>query len=218
MEHLASGPMLPLQNTIIYLESVLLKEKDPNYPVFTVKVPSDQNFVNEDPADIFFIAFEDVFNLFHSKRLDYNLVRLYAINLQMKINRERPRHIAVADPYYMRDSQLQDGSRTRTKAVRYLQNFMLMYKESNTILLLSFPKMTYYVVFEGRVPGVYEEWEECKKQVHKFSGNCYKGYPTRYEAVAKWRAHQANKSKMKTFLVLSLLLTIVAAVLYFILV
>ncbi|KAK1643058.1 hypothetical protein QYE76_060863 [Lolium multiflorum] len=238
----------------------------------------------------------------------------------MKINRERPPHIAVADPYYMRDSQLQDGSRTRTKAVRYLQNFMLMYKESNTILLPVFPedkyctliildpkwslaqyfdssstttkkdykrirgvldeailgysknggtfhkngqhirpdtkkpgfkhvidfpcvkqpagsikeafyvlhhlkgfvedaemmslppKMTYYVVFEGRVPGVYEEWEECKKQVHKFSGNCYKGYPTRHEAVAKWRAHQANKSKMKTFLVLSLLLTIVAAV------
>ncbi|KAK1680996.1 hypothetical protein QYE76_041844 [Lolium multiflorum] len=326
MEHLASGPMLPLQHSINYLESVLLKEKDPNYPVFSVKVPSDQNFVNEDPADIFFIAFEDVFNLFHSKRLDYNLVRLYAINLQMKINRERPRHIAVADPYYMRDSQLQDGSRTRTKAVRYLQNFMLMYKESNTILLPVFPedkyctliildpkwslaqyfdssstttkkdykrirgvldeailgysknggtfdkngqyirpdtkkigfkhvinfpcikqpagsikeafyvlhhlkgfvedaemmslppKMTYYVVFEGRVPGVYEEWEECKKQVHKFSGNCYKGYPTRHEAVAKWRAHQSNKSKMKTFLVLSLLLTIVAAVLYFILV
>ncbi|KAK1629632.1 hypothetical protein QYE76_003947 [Lolium multiflorum] len=328
MEHLASGPMLPLQHSINYLESVLLKEKDPNYPVFSVKVPSDQNFVHEDPADIFFIAFEDVFNLFHSKRLDYNLVRLYAINLQMKINRERPRHIAVADPYYMRDSQLQDGSRTRTKVVRYLQNFMLMYKESNTILLPVFPedkyctliildpkwslaqyfdssstttkkdykrirgvldeailgysknggtfdkngqyirpdtkkigfkhvidfpcikqpagsikeafyvlhhlkgfvedaemmslppKMTYYVVFEGRVPGVYEEWEECKKQVHKFSGNCYKGYPTRHEAVAKWRKHQSNKSKMKmkTFLVLSLLLTIVAAVLYFILV
>ncbi|KAK1654039.1 hypothetical protein QYE76_071844 [Lolium multiflorum] len=78
-------------------------------------------------------------------------------------------------------------------------------------------EMTYYVVFEGRVPGVYEEWEECKKQVHKFSG-CYKGYPTRHEAVAKWRAHQVNKSKIKTFLVLSLLLTIVAAVLYFILV
>ena len=78
--------------------------------------------------------------------------------------------------------------------------------------------MTYYVVFEGRVPGVYEEWEECKKQVHKFSGNCYKGYPTRHEAVAKRRVHQANKSKMKAFLVLSLLLTIVAAVLYFILV
>lgn len=78
--------------------------------------------------------------------------------------------------------------------------------------------MTWYVVFEGRVPGVYEEWEDCKKQVHKFSGNCYKGYPTRQEAVAKWRKHQSNKSKMKTFGVLSLiLLTILAAALYFIL-
>ncbi|KAK1665985.1 hypothetical protein QYE76_054144 [Lolium multiflorum] len=412
MEHLASGPMLPLQYSIQYQESVLLKEKDPNYPVFSVKVPSDQHFVNEDPADIFFIAFEDVFNLFHSKRLDYNLVRLYAINLQMKINRERPPHIAVADPYYMRDSQLQDGSSTRTKAVRYLESFMLMNKEKNTILLPVFPedkyctliilcpkwslaqyfdssntttkkdyrrirgvldeailgysknggtfdkkgefvrpdtkklgfkhvidfpcikqpagsiKEAFYVLHhlkgfvedaemmslppskrdpikmsgeindddlredfhrlqvklseiivhdvsnasgllyqlrglckrdieerlhrqgDGRtwttkalykpfpeplkkkddvlrrvrgagsrsVRGVYEEWEECKKQVHKFSGNCYKGYPTRHEAVAKWRAHQAKKSKMKTFLVLSLLLTIVAAVLYFILV
>jgi hypothetical protein len=54
--------------------------------------------------------------------------------------------------------------------------------------------------------------------VHKFSGNCYKRYPTQQEAVAKWRKHQSNKSKMKTFVVLSLLLTIVTAVLYFILV
>ncbi|KAK1662833.1 hypothetical protein QYE76_050992 [Lolium multiflorum] len=320
MEHLASGLMLPLQHTIHYLEGTLLKEKDPNYPVFSVKVPQDPNFVHEYPADIFFIAFEDVFNLFHSKRLDYNL--------------------------------LQDGSSTRTKAVRYLESFMLMNKEKNTILLPVFPEdkyctliilcpkwslaqyfdssntttkkdyrrirgvldeailgysknggtfdkkgefvrpdtkklgfkhvidfpcikqpagsikeafyvlhhlkgfvedaemmslppskrdpikmsgeindddlredfhrlqMTYYVVFEGRVPGVYEEWEDCKKQVHKFSGNCYKGYPTRHEAVAKWRNYQSNKSKMKMkiFLVLSLLLTIVAAVLYFIVV
>jgi hypothetical protein len=66
--------------------------------------------------------------------------------------------------------------------------------------------MTWYVVFEGRVPGVYVEWADCKKQVHKF------------EAVVKWRKHQSNKRKMKTFVVLSLLLTIVAAVLYFILV
>ena len=80
-------------------------------------------------------------------------------------------------------------------------------------------EMPYYVVFEGRVPGVYDEWEDCKKQVHKFSGNCYKGYATRQEAEAKWRNHQSkNKTKMKTLVVLLLLLTIVAVVLYFILV
>lgn len=79
--------------------------------------------------------------------------------------------------------------------------------------------MTYYVVFEGRVPGIYEEWEDCKYQVHKFSGNCYKGYATRQEADAKWRNYQSkNKNKMKTLVVLPLLLTIAAVVLYFILV
>jgi viroplasmin and RNaseH domain-containing protein len=78
--------------------------------------------------------------------------------------------------------------------------------------------MTYYVMFEGRVRGVYEEWEDYKKQVHRFSSNCYKGYATRHEAVAKWKKHQSNNSKMKIFVVLSLLLTIVAVVPYFILV
>jgi viroplasmin and RNaseH domain-containing protein len=78
--------------------------------------------------------------------------------------------------------------------------------------------MTWYIVFEGRVLGVYEVWADYKKQVHKFISNCYKGYPTQQEAVAKWSKHQSNKSKMKTFVVLSLLLTIVATVLYFILV
>lgn len=79
-------------------------------------------------------------------------------------------------------------------------------------------EMTWYVVFEGRVPGVYEKWEDCQKQVNKFSGNCYKGYATRQEAVAMWRNHQSNNNKMKTLVVLPLLLTIVAAVLYLILV
>jgi hypothetical protein len=46
----------------------------------------------------------------------------------------------VADPYYMCDRQLVDGSSTWTAAVRYLQSFMLMNKEKNTILLPIFPE------------------------------------------------------------------------------
>jgi hypothetical protein len=122
------------------LEGLLLKDNHPNYSVFTDKVPKDLDFVHEAPADLFFIAYEDVFKLFHSRRLDYNLVRLYAINLQLKIKRELPPQVAVADPYYMRDSQLVEGSATRTRAVEYLQNFMLRYKEKNTILLPVFPE------------------------------------------------------------------------------
>jgi viroplasmin and RNaseH domain-containing protein len=40
------------------------------------------------------------------------------------------------------------------------------------------------MVYKGWVPGVYDEWVDCQKQVHKLSVNCYKGYATREEAVA----------------------------------
>jgi hypothetical protein len=139
--HNATGPMVTLQNIIRMLEGMLLKDDCPNYPVFTVKVPAaDPDFVHEDPADVFFIAYEDVFNLFHSRRLNYNLVRLYALSEQIKIQRERPPYVAVADPYYMRDSQLVEGSSTRTKAVKYLESFMLRNIDKNTILLPVFPE------------------------------------------------------------------------------
>ena len=131
--------MLTLQNNIMMLEGILLKDKHPNYPVFVVKVPEDPDFVHEDPADRFFIAFEDIFNLFHSRRLDYNLVRLYAISAQLKIQRELPLHVAVADPYYMPDSQLVEGSSTRTKAAKYLESFMLRNTEKTEILLPVIP-------------------------------------------------------------------------------
>ncbi|KAK1607353.1 hypothetical protein QYE76_031026 [Lolium multiflorum] len=174
--------MLPLQDSILVLESILLKDKDPNYPVFTVKVPRDVGFVTDAPADIFFIAYEDIFKLFHARRLDYNLVRLFALNLAMKIKRESTPDVAIADPT------------TCVKA-----------------------KMPTYVVYKGRVPGVYEEWQDCLEQVHKFSGNSYKGYATREEAVAQWRAHVGKKKNRLKFLV-PLLLTATAVVLYFTLV
>ena len=43
-----------------------------------------------------------------------------------------------------------------------------------------------YVVYIGRVPGVYEEWEDCAKQVNTFPGNLYRGYASREVAEEKW--------------------------------
>ena len=140
MVRLATGAMLTLQSNIKYLEDILLKDECPNYPVFTAKVPEDPDFVHEDPAELFFIAFEDVFKLFHSRRLDYNLVRLYALSVQIKIKRESPPNVAVADPYYMRDSQLVEGSRTRIKAVEYLKSFILRNLGKNNLLVPVFPE------------------------------------------------------------------------------
>jgi hypothetical protein len=132
--------MLALQDSIQILEELLLKDKDPNYPVLTVRVPKDVGFITDSPADLFFIAHEDIFKLYHGQRLNYNLVRLFALNLAMKIKRENTPSVAVADPYYMRDSQLQKGTMTRTKAKLYLQKFLLDNTRKDTVLLPFFPQ------------------------------------------------------------------------------
>ena len=133
--------MHSLHQAILTLEDNLLKDENPNYPVFTAQVPKDSDFVHEAPADLFFIAYEDVFKLFHSRRLDYNLVHLYALNMAMKIRRDNTPYVAVVDPYYMRmrDSQLVEGSRTRTMATEYLQRSMLTNKRKNSLLVPFFP-------------------------------------------------------------------------------
>jgi hypothetical protein len=139
---MAYGHMHVLHQSILHLEGLLLKDKHPNYPVFIVQVPMDDefDFVREAPADVFFIAYEDVFNLFHQNRLNYNLVRLYALNEARRIYRDNLQLVAVADPYYMRDSQLVEGSRTQTMATEYLERFMLENKRKNSLLLPFFPE------------------------------------------------------------------------------
>jgi hypothetical protein len=102
----ASRAMVNLMHAILFLEEGLLKETNRSYPVFTVKVPADVGFIDDHPADIFFISYEDVFKLFNAKRLDYNLVRLYALQRAMKVNREQNPGIAIADPYFMHEGML----------------------------------------------------------------------------------------------------------------
>lgn len=38
----------------------------------------------------------------------------------------------------------------------------------------------------GRDPGVYDDWEDCRRQVHRFGDNNYKGYITRAEAETRY--------------------------------
>ena len=63
--------------------------------------------------------------------------------------------------------------------------------------------MPRYVVFRGRVPGVYDHWDECSKQVNGFRGNSYKSYNTRAAVEARWFIHlEEQKNKwMKTLVV-----------------
>ncbi len=43
-------------------------------------------------------------------------------------------------------------------------------------------KPKFYVVWKGRKPGLYFSWEDCQKQVDKFTGARYKSFETEIEA------------------------------------
>jgi viroplasmin and RNaseH domain-containing protein len=76
-----------------------------------------------------------------------------------------------------------------------------------------------YVVYRGRVPGVYIHWEDCLKQVNMFKGNSYKGYKTMVEAEARWRNHQREERRTIFGVTTAVLLTaVIAVVVYFIVV
>ena len=55
--------------------------------------------------------------------------------------------------------------------------------------------MPSYVMYKGKVPGVYDDWEECWRQVHHFSGNSYKGYTTRAEAKSRYARYLAGERR-----------------------
>jgi viroplasmin and RNaseH domain-containing protein len=80
--------------------------------------------------------------------------------------------------------------------------------------------MTWYVVYKGKVSGVYDDWEECRRQVHRFGGNNYKGYNTLAEAETRYANYLARerremgRSQMTTFLVM--MLTAATAFLFFV--
>ena len=50
----------------------------------------------------------------------------------------------------------------------------------------------FYVIKKGLVPGIYENWDEAKKQVSGFPGAVYKGFMTREEAEAYFNDEGAN--------------------------
>jgi len=79
--------------------------------------------------------------------------------------------------------------------------------------------MTWYVMYQGHVPGVYDDWEQCRRQVHGFSGNSFKGFSTMAEARARYTSYLAGerramwRNRMKTTFVV--MMPIVTAFLFY---
>jgi len=56
----------------------------------------------------------------------------------------------------------------------------------------------YYVVWAGRKPGIYTDWNSCKAQVEKFAGAKYKSFPTQAEAQQAFGGLASNSSTSAT--------------------
>ncbi len=50
-------------------------------------------------------------------------------------------------------------------------------------------KKKYYVVWQGKAPGIYDNWEDCKAQVNGVDQARYKSYPTKEEAEAAYKTN-----------------------------
>ena len=44
----------------------------------------------------------------------------------------------------------------------------------------------YYVVYVGRVPGVYDHWPAAQAQVHRYPGAIHRGFDTRAKAESSY--------------------------------
>ena len=82
--------------------------------------------------------------------------------------------------------------------------------------------MPSYVVYKGKVPGVYDDSEECRRQVHRFSGNSYKGYTTRAEAEVRYARYLAGerRERRRNWMMISFIamMLIVTATLFYVMV
>ncbi len=52
---------------------------------------------------------------------------------------------------------------------------------------MSSPKRKFYVVWQGRAPGIYDSWEECQEQIKGFPEAKYKAFPTQDMATKAFR-------------------------------
>lgn len=56
----------------------------------------------------------------------------------------------------------------------------------------------FYVVWQGRTPGIYTDWNSCKAQVEKFAGARYKSFPTQAEAEQAFKGGVSKSSSKST--------------------
>lgn len=49
-------------------------------------------------------------------------------------------------------------------------------------------KNNFFVVWDGKEPGIYKSWEDCKRQIHGYAGAKYKGFETEKDAIEAYNS------------------------------
>ncbi len=49
-------------------------------------------------------------------------------------------------------------------------------------------KNNFFVVWDGKEPGIYKSWESCKQQIHGYAAAKYKGFETEKEAIEAYNS------------------------------
>ena len=74
----------------------------------------------------------------------------------------------------------------------------------------------YYVVYVGRIPGVYDHWPAAQAQVHRYPGASHSGFDSRAEVKSsylRWTL-QHEQGRDHRYYIVALLLMLIALLFY----
>ena len=136
---IVTSDMRNLHNAILYVETNLAKDDNPTYPLYIGKVPEGLGFVDKYPGDLFFLRFNDIFDMFHMNALHPSMVRLAALSLAHQLIKENTPNIAIMDPFYMQEMFV-NNPKGKVAVTKYIEDFFVDHPFKNIFLMPYFPE------------------------------------------------------------------------------
>jgi len=68
-----------------------------------------------------------------------------------------------------------------------------IYLQTVALVVLKGTMTTWYVVYRGKKPGVYDSWPQCCAGVAGYSNNSYKGFKCKEEAIASFLEYTGSE-------------------------
>jgi hypothetical protein len=96
-------------------------------------------FVETNPSRMILIRLDDIFNIFHMKRLHRTVVQIVALSMASKIIRDGTPRVAIMDPFYVLESVLRvPGDWVIVK--KQIEDFLVDNYKKEVILIPYFPE------------------------------------------------------------------------------